>query len=38
MTDRYQFGAYKLDEQQRTLTAGEEVVHLQPKAFDVLLY
>ena len=35
---RYQFGAFQLDERERRITCGSEIVHLTPKSFDVLLY
>jgi Tol biopolymer transport system component/DNA-binding winged helix-turn-helix (wHTH) protein len=35
--DEYQFGPYRLDADQRTLTRGNERVSLPPKTFDLLL-
>ena len=33
----YDFGAYRVDEAERLLLRGDEVVPLTPKAFDMLL-
>ena len=38
MSQRYVFGPFKLDERERRLTRQGQVVHLQPKSFEVLLY
>ena len=38
MSQRYAFGAFLLDERERRLTRDGQVVHLQPKSFEVLLY
>ena len=38
MAQRYQFGPFLLDERERRLTRDGQVVHLQPKSFEVLLY
>ncbi len=37
-TNRYRFGPYVLDEDDRRITCGDKVIHLQPKDFDVLLF
>ena len=36
-TDVYEFGPYRLDAGQRSLTLGHERVPLAPKTFDLLL-
>jgi TolB-like protein/DNA-binding winged helix-turn-helix (wHTH) protein len=38
LAQRYQFGPFLLDERERRLTREGQVVHLQPKSFEVLLY
>lgn len=38
MHNRYQFGPFQLNARERQLTRTGEVVHLRPKAFDVLLH
>ena len=38
MARRYAFGPFLLDERERRLTRNGQVVHLQPKSFEVLLY
>jgi TolB-like protein/DNA-binding winged helix-turn-helix (wHTH) protein len=38
LAQQYSFGRFKLDERERQLTREGQVVHLQPKSFDVLLF
>ena len=38
MAQRYQFGPFLLDERERRLTRDGQVVRLQPKSFEVLLF
>lgn len=37
-TNRYQFGPFVVDGNDRQITCGEKVIHLQPKDLDVLLF
>ena len=38
MANQYKIGIFQLDKRERQITRNGEVVHLQPKSFDVLFY
>ena len=38
MAEVYTFGGFRLHPGERLLSRADQVVHLEPKAFDLLLY